>query len=509
MPEIKKILIANRGEIAVRIMRTCRELGIETVAIYSDADRTALHVRHADEAWYAGPAPAKDSYLQQDRILDIARKSGADAIHPGYGFLSENPVFAGKVADAGLIFIGPSAQAMRVMGDKTEARKTMQAAGVPIVPGTAQPLASTGEAVEVAAEVGYPVLLKAAAGGGGKGMRVVATEADMAASFTAASSEAQSAFGDGRVYIEKYIEEPRHIEIQIMADQHGNVIYLGERECSIQRRHQKVIEEAPSCIVSEEMRRKMGEAAVSAARACSYANAGTIEFLVDKNRNFYFLEMNTRLQVEHPVTEMVVGLDLVKMQIECAMGLPLALSQEEVRIAGHAIECRVYAEDPENNFLPSTGTITHLQKPDGPGIRDDSGVAEGDAISLYYDPMIAKLVAWEPTREQAIARMLRALHEYRITGVRTTIPFCAWVLEHERFRSGRFDTHFVNQEYFGREKEIFSATDELELHAAAIVAGYLFEQKTGSRSRPKTADASAGCQSPWKPRGWKQTHRTS
>ncbi len=509
MPEIKKILIANRGEIAVRVMRTCREMGIRTVAVFSEADRTALHVRQADEAWYVGPAPARDSYLQQDRILEIARKSGADAIHPGYGFLSENPVFAEKVAQAGLIFIGPSAQAMRVMGDKTEARKTMQAAGVPIVPGTAQPLASEEEAAQVAAEVGYPVLLKAAAGGGGKGMRVVASENEIASSFTAASSEALSAFGDGRVYIEKYLEEPRHIEIQIMADQHGNVIYLGERECSIQRRHQKVIEEAPSCIVSEEMRRKMGEAAVNAARACSYANAGTIEFLVDKNHDFYFLEMNTRLQVEHPVTEMVVGLDLVKLQIECAMGLPLSLKQEDVKLTGHAVECRVYAEDPENNFLPSTGTITHLEKPDGPGIRDDSGVAAGDAISLYYDPMIAKLVAWAPTREMAIERMLRALHEYRIAGVRTTIPFCAWVLQHERFRSGQFDTHFVNQEYFGHEQEIFAASDELELHAAAIVAGYLFDKKSGSTAGKSEESAQKNGKSPWQPRGWKLTHRLS
>lgn len=502
MPNISKILIANRGEIAVRILRTCREMGIESVAVYSDADEVALHTRLADACYPVGPPPVAQSYLQQEKILEIARMSGADAIHPGYGFLSENPVFAEKVEQAGLIFIGPPASAMRIMGDKTEARKAMQAAGVPIVPGTAEPLSSVEQAQKIAEKVGYPVLLKAAAGGGGKGMRVVGSQKEMASSFRAASSEAQSAFGDGRVYIEKYLEQPRHIEFQVFADQHGNAIHLGERECSIQRRHQKVIEEAPSAILDETMRRQMGEAAVKAALACGYTNAGTIEFLVDKHRHFYFLEMNTRLQVEHPVTEMATGLDLVRLQIEIARGEKLPLVQKDVRFNGHAIECRIYAEDPENNFLPSIGKITHLYKPDGPGIRDDSGVTAGDEISLYYDPLIAKLVAWGENREHAIERMRRALFEYRISGVMTTIPFCAWVIDHPRFRHADFDTHFIKEEFFDKKDQNISQLSEEELHAAAIAAAIHFENSQQKFSIPASNNTIIG--SAWRRRGWKE-----
>ncbi|MFQ5629152.1 MAG: acetyl/propionyl/methylcrotonyl-CoA carboxylase subunit alpha, partial [bacterium] len=494
-----------RGEIAVRILRTCREMGIRTVAIYSDADAAALHTRLADECCHVGASPVSESYLQQDKIIEIARAAGADAIHPGYGFLSENPVFAEKVEKAGLIFIGPPASAMRMMGDKTEARKAMQSAGVPIVPGTAEPLSTIEQAEKIAQQVGYPVLLKAAAGGGGKGMRIVAAKSEMASSFRAASSEAQSAFGDGRVYIEKYLEQPRHIEFQVLADGHGNAIHLGERECSIQRRHQKVIEEAPSAILDVTMRHEMGEAAVKAALACGYTNAGTIEFLVDKHRNFYFLEMNTRLQVEHPVTEMVTGLDLVRLQVEIAMGKKLPLQQSDLRFHGHALECRIYAEDPENNFLPSIGTITHLYKPDGPGIRDDSGITAGDEISLYYDPMIAKLVAWGENRDHAMARMRRALFEYRISGVMTTIPFCAWVLDHPRFRSADFDTHFVKDEFFDKNDQQLIELTEIELHAAAIAAALQFEKSQQKHTLP--VNGHPNNVSGWRRRGWKEIAR--
>ena len=504
MNKIRKVLIANRGEIAVRVLRTCREMGIRTVAVYSEADRTALHTRLADESYCVGPPPAGESYLQQDTILKIARQADVDAIHPGYGFLSENPVFAEKVEKTGLVFIGPPASAMRIMGDKTEARKAMQKAGVPIVPGTAEPLSSVEQATKTAAQVGYPVLLKAAAGGGGKGMRIVESEKDMASSFRSASSEAQSAFGDGRVYIEKYLEQPRHIEFQVFADQHGNAIHLGERECSIQRRHQKVIEEAPSAILDPEMRTKMGEAAVKAALACGYTNAGTIEFLVDKHRNFYFLEMNTRLQVEHPVTEMVTGLDLVRLQLDIAAGAKLPLGQQDVRLNGHALECRIYAEDPSNNFLPSIGKITHLDKPDGPGVREDSGITSGDEISLYYDPMISKLVVWADTRVHAIERMRRALSEYRILGVATTIPFCAWVIDHKRFRQADFDTHFVKEEFFDKEDQQLNSLSETELHAAAIAATIHFEETQQKFSAPLDGHTAS---SPWRQRGWKEKAR--
>ncbi|MDZ7361884.1 MAG: acetyl-CoA carboxylase biotin carboxylase subunit [candidate division KSB1 bacterium] len=500
----RKILVANRGEIAVRVMRTCRELGIRTVAVYSQADRLALHVRMADEAYEIGPPPARESYLVQEKIIDTAKRSGAEAIHPGYGFLSENAAFADAVAAAGLIFIGPSGEAMRKMGDKTAARKLMQSAGVPTVPGSKDAVDDPKQALNIAERVGFPVLIKASAGGGGKGMRLVHRAEDLMALFNSAASEARSAFGDGRVYIEKYVENPRHIEFQIIADHHGHVVHLGERECSIQRRHQKVIEESPSTLLDEKMRRQMGEAAVEAGRSCGYANAGTIEFIVDKNRNFYFLEMNTRLQVEHPVTEMVTGLDLVRLQLEIAAGGKLPFSQEQIERRGHAIECRIYAEDPENNFLPSIGKLKHLQRPGGNGIREDSGVGEGDEISIYYDPMISKLVAWGANRDEAICRMRRALREYEIAGVRTTIPFCLWVLHHPKFCSGDFDTHFVQNEF--RDIQLSASNGQLDLTAAALAA-VLHREHNAPASSNLTSASSNSSETGWKIRGWKQSLR--
>jgi len=500
----KKILIANRGEIAVRVIRTCREMGVRTVAVYSQADRLALHVRMADEAYEIGPPPARESYLVQEKIIATAKRSGAEAIHPGYGFLSENAEFADRVAAAELIFIGPSGEAMRQMGDKTAARKLMQSAGVPTVPGSKDAIDHPSEALAVAERVGFPVLIKAAAGGGGKGMRLAHRVEDLPALFQTASSEACSAFGDGRVYIEKYAENPRHIEFQIIADQHGNVVHLGERECSIQRRHQKVIEESPSARLDEKMRRQMGEAAVEAARRCGYANAGTIEFLVDKHRHFYFLEMNTRLQVEHPVTEMVTGLDLVRLQLEIAAGGKLPFTQEQIQHRGHAIECRVYAEDPENNFLPSIGKLKYLQRPGGNGVREDSGVGEGDAISIYYDPMISKLVAWGANRDEAIRRMRRALQEYEIVGVRTTIPFCLWVLQHAKFCSGDFDTHFVQNEFC--DVQLAAANGPLDLNAAALAAA-LYHESQSAHPENETFSPAHSSYRAWKARGWKQTWR--
>jgi acetyl-CoA carboxylase biotin carboxylase subunit len=500
----KKTLIANRGEIAVRVMRTCREMGIRTVAVYSQADRLALHVRMADEAYEIGGYSPRESYLVQERIIETAKRSGAEAIHPGYGFLSENAAFADAVASAGLAFIGPSGEAMRKMGDKTAARKLMQSAGVPTIPGSKEAVADPDEAMAIAKRVGFPVLIKASAGGGGKGMRLAPGAEDLPALFKTAASEARSAFGDGRVYIEKYVENPRHIEFQIMADHHGNVVHLGERECSIQRRHQKVIEESPSSLLDEKMRAQMGEAAVEAARRCGYANAGTIEFIVDKNRNFYFLEMNTRLQVEHPVTEMVAGLDLVRWQLEIAAGGKLPLRQEQVERRGHAIECRVYAEDPENDFLPSIGRLAYMQRPGGYGIREDSGVGEGDEISIYYDPMIAKLIAWGADRDEAIRRMRRALGEYEIAGVRTTIPFCLWVLNHPKFCAGDFDTHFVQSEF--RDVSLLSMDGQLDLAAAALAAVLHQEGKSPETANSLSSHANSSS-SPWKLRGWKQMQR--
>jgi acetyl-CoA carboxylase, biotin carboxylase subunit len=439
-----KVLIANRGEIAVRVMRACREMGITTVAVFSDVDRGGLHVSKADEAYLLGPASARESYLNIAKILDVARKSGAEAIHPGYGFLSENAQFARACAEAGIKFIGPPPSAMELMGSKTRARAAMQAAGVPMVPGSARGL-SIAEAETMAVQIGFPVMIKAAAGGGGKGMRLVGKPSELKSSFETAQSEALRAFNDGEIYIEKFIENPRHIEIQVLGDEHGNVVYLGERECSVQRRHQKVIEEAPSAIVDEEMRRRMGAVAVQAAKSAGYTNAGTVEFLVDGKRDFYFLEMNTRLQVEHPVTELVTGLDLVHLQLRIASGEKLPFTQEDVQLRGHAIECRIYAEDPDNNFFPSPGKITKLLRPSGPGVREDSGVYEGWTVPLDYDPMLSKLIAYAPDRLTAIARMRRALDEYFVGGIKTNLPLFRRILEHPDFIDARIDTGFLDR----------------------------------------------------------------
>lgn len=465
---IKKVLIANRGEIAVRIMRTCREMGIRTVAVFSDPDRSMPHVLDADEAYHIGAAPSRESYLAIGKIIATAKRAGADAIHPGYGFLAENALFAQAVCDAGLTFVGPAPESIKVMGDKTEARRLMIQAGVPVVPGTTDAIASVDQAEEFCSRYGFPILLKAAAGGGGKGMRTVHRSEELQSSLESARSEALSAFGDGRVYAEKYLERPRHIEFQILADEHGKIIHLGERECSVQRRHQKIIEETPSVIVDDELRSRMGEIAVQAARACNYHNAGTIEFLVDARRNFYFLEMNTRLQVEHPVTELRTGLDLVALQLQIAMGDHLPMGQEDVNFRGHAIECRIYAEDPTNRFLPSTGTIVHLKPAQGPGIREDRGVDVGGEISVYYDPMISKLIAWGMTRGEAISRMRRALREYEIMGVRTNIPLNQYVLSSPKFISGDFDTHFLDVSL--EPDVLLGTTTETERVAAAIVS---------------------------------------
>ncbi|HEY7528578.1 MAG TPA: acetyl-CoA carboxylase biotin carboxylase subunit, partial [Candidatus Deferrimicrobiaceae bacterium] len=444
----RKILIANRGEIAVRVERACREMGIRSVAVYSEVDRHALHVRCADEAYLIGPPSASESYLVIDKIIDVAKRSGAEAIHPGYGFLAENPRFAERCEREKIRLIGPSAHAMRTMGSKTIARKTVQAAGVPVVPGTVDPLATEEDVFRVAREIGFPVMLKATAGGGGKGMRLVWEEGELRSALRMAKSEAKSAFSDDSVYLERYIEQPRHVEIQLLGDRHGNYVHLCERECSIQRRHQKVIEESPSVIVTPEMRAAMGKVAIEAARSVRYEGAGTCEFLVDAKRSFYFLEMNTRLQVEHPVTEMVTGIDIVKEQIRVAAGEALSIRQEDVRQTGHAIECRVYAEDPDRNFFPCPGLITSLRTPGGPGVRDDSGVFEGFEIPIYYDPIISKLVAWGRDRAEAIARMKRALTEYVVTGVKTTIPFHIRVMNNRHFIEGNFDTNFIDKVFF-------------------------------------------------------------
>ncbi|CUT02009.1 acetyl-CoA carboxylase biotin carboxylase subunit [Candidatus Chrysopegis kryptomonas] len=442
-----RILIANRGEIAVRIIRTCKVLGIETIAIYSKVDKDKPFVAMADYAECIGEANPAETYLNMEKIIDVAKKLKADAIHPGYGFLSENDEFAKLVQDNGLIFIGPSADAIKKMGDKLEAREIAKKVGVPIVPGSESPISDIQSAIEIARKIGFPILIKAAAGGGGKGMRIVHKEEDFESAIRGAKNEAKFAFGDDRVYIEKYVEEPHHIEVQILADKFGNVIALGERECSIQRRHQKVIEETPSPIVTAELREKLFESAIKIAKAVNYENAGTIEFIVDKNRNFYFLEMNTRLQVEHPVTEMVTGIDIVAEQIKIALGNKLSFSQEDIKPRGHAIECRIYAEDPFNNFLPSTGKITLMKEPTGPWVRVDAGIEEGNEITIHYDPMISKLVVWGKDRIEAIDRMKTALSEYKIFGVKTTIPFCLWVMNNEHFRQGKYDTHFI-QNYF-------------------------------------------------------------
>jgi acetyl-CoA carboxylase biotin carboxylase subunit len=485
---IRKILIANRGEIAVRIVRACRDLNISPVAVYSEADKTAVHVGLCDEAICIGPAPSVQSYLDIQKIISAAQRTNADAIHPGYGFLAESAEFAAALAAAGLTFIGPGVEAMRVMGSKTSARSAAVAAGVPIVPGTVAPLNSLAEAEVTAKQFGYPVMLKASAGGGGKGMRLVTSPGELRSAFDNAKSEAASAFGDSAVYLEKAIERPRHIEIQLVADNHGNVVHLGERECSIQRRHQKVIEECPSPINDTSLREQMGAAAVKLARAVDYVGAGTVEFLVaDATRQFYFLEMNTRLQVEHPVTELVTGIDIVREQISVADGAPLSFTQGQVQWNGHAIECRVYAEDPENNFFPSPGQIRHLRVPNGPGIRDDSGVALNSEVSIYYDPMISKLAAWGRTRAEAIDRLRRALDEYEVGGIKTTLPFFREIVRDQAFIAGRLDTGFIA--HFNERREqaqvvAFEKAGQTQQDMVLIAAAvhYLRLQKAASPS---------------------------
>ncbi len=472
----KKVLVANRGEIAVRIIRACRELGIETVAVFSEADRNALHVRYADEAYLLGPAPSRESYLRADKILEVARKSGADGIHPGYGFLAEREDFAEKCAEMGIKFIGPKASAIAAMGDKAVARAMVIKAGVPVVPGTEGVGNMTDEELLAKApEIGFPLLIKASAGGGGKGMREVRSLEEMPHLLSSARREAESSFGDGNVYLEKLVEDARHIEFQILADTHGNVIHLGERECSIQRRHQKLLEESLSPFLTDELRAKMGNVAVKAAQAVDYTNAGTIEFLVDKDENYYFLEMNTRLQVEHPVTEMVTGVDIVAEQLRVARGRQLSYTQDEIRFTGHAIECRINAEDPFNGFIPSTGRITHLLLPTGPGVRVDTGVYPGIEITPFYDPMIAKLIVWGETRAQAILRMRRALEEYRIVGVRTNIPFHQTLMDSHRFMGGQFDTRFVEERF---SMEDAAETDGSNAEIAAILATLVAHQES-------------------------------
>ncbi|MEA3221023.1 acetyl-CoA carboxylase biotin carboxylase subunit [Immundisolibacter sp.] len=492
MPLFKKILIANRGEIACRVIRSCQRLGIATVAIYSEADRNALHVRMADEAWPVGPAPSAQSYLDIDRILEVISAAGAQAVHPGYGFLSENAEFARRLEEAGVVFIGPPQGAVRAMGDKIESKKLAVEAGVNTVPGYVGIIDTPDEAVRIAEDIGFPVMIKATAGGGGKGMRVVNRREEMAEGFRAATSEARSSFGDDRVFIEKYITRPRHIEIQVLGDRQGNIVYLGERECSIQRRHQKVIEEAPSVFLTPEVRRAMGEQAVALARAVGYHSAGTVEFIVDQERNFYFLEMNTRLQVEHPVTELVTGVDLVEQMIRIAAGEPLALRQDDVTLTGWAIEARVYAEDARRGFLPSIGRLTDYQEPTGPGIRVDSGTYEGGEISMYYDPMIAKLIAYGEDRAQATARLVDALDSYDIRGVTTNLDFLGSLLSHPRFATGDISTNFIAEEYPDGYAE--PPVDDKERELFAVIAAYVRAQQELRARHLHAGDAD----SPWK-----------
>lgn len=476
---IRRLLIANRGEIALRIMRTCREMGITSIAIFSEADRLSPHALYADEAYCVGPPPSRDSYLRADYIIELAIKHQADAIHPGYGFLSERSEFARAVEDAGLILVGPSARSMELMGNKLSAKNTVADFHIPMVPGSPGAITDPTQALKVAQDIGFPVLLKAAAGGGGKGMRVVESPTEFSEQLQRAQSEALSAFGDGAVFIEKYVSAPRHIEIQLIGDQHGNIIYLFERECSIQRRHQKLVEEAPSSCLSQDVRQAMGEAAVRVAQACGYHNAGTVEFLVDEQLNFYFLEMNTRLQVEHPVTELITGLDLVRLQIQVAEGHPLPIQQEQLRIHGHAIELRVCAEDPQRQFLPDTGILERYRRPQGPGVRVDDGFREGMEVSVHYDSMLAKLVIHAAHREEAIQRMIRAIQEYDIQGVATTLPFGLFVMQHPAFRSGNFDTGFIAQYY--HESALNTRPSDEQLFSAAVAAALHQEQAAGTQ----------------------------
>ncbi|WEK18394.1 MAG: acetyl-CoA carboxylase biotin carboxylase subunit [Candidatus Pedobacter colombiensis] len=485
---MKKILIANRGEIALRIMRSAREMGIKTVAVYSEADRQSLHVLYADEAVCIGPAPSNQSYLVGEKIIEACKLTGAEAIHPGYGFLSENAGFARLVKASGLILIGPTPEAMEIMGNKLSAKAAALKYKIPMVPGTEEAITDIEEAKLRAVEVGFPILIKAAAGGGGKGMRVVEQVADFEEQMQLAVSEAQSAFGDGSVFIERYVSSPRHIEIQVLGDTHGNIVHLFERECSIQRRHQKVIEEAPSSILTAEIRNKMGKCAVDVARSVNYVGAGTVEFILDENLDFFFLEMNTRLQVEHPVTEMITGLDLVKEQIKIARGEKLAYQQEDLEIKGHAIELRVYAEDPENNFLPDIGTLQTYKTPKGNGVRVDDGFEQGMEIPIYYDPMIAKLITYGKDREEAMERMVRAIDEYQITGIQTTLSFGKFVMQHEAFKTGKFDTHFVTK-YFNANS--LKVENEEEALMVAIFGALSFK-KQGVTKQQQVLPQSAG-----------------
>jgi len=494
-----KVLIANRGEIAVRVIRACRELGIKTVAVFSEADRESLHVLLADEAVAIGPPPATESYLVIDKLIAAARATGAAAVHPGYGFLAENAKFAQACLDAGLTFIGPPPAAIRAMGDKMAARRVALELGVPVVPGTEQPVSDDAEAVRVAERVGYPVMLKAAMGGGGKGMRLVRAPGDLAGALRGARSEAGAAFGDAAVYIERYVEEPRHIEIQVLADAHGGAVYLGERECSIQRRHQKLVEESPSPFVTPEMRRRMGEAACRVAAAVGYVNAGTVEFLVDRERNFYFLEMNTRLQVEHPVTELVTGRDLVKDQLRIAAGEKLGFGQDDVTLHGWAIECRINAEDPFASFIPSPGKVVGLRAPGGPWVRDDTGVYAGCTIPRFYDTLMAKLIVWGPDREAAIARMTRALGEYKVAGVQTTIPILERIVRHPDFAAGRLSTGFMERLLAADRPEAAGRHRKIALIAAALTA-----YERAGRPAP-TADSSR--EPATTPSAWRQALR--
>lgn len=478
---MKKILVANRGEIALRVMRTAKELGIKTVAVYSEADRNALHVRYADEAVCIGPAASSQSYLKMDTILEVCKNLGVDAIHPGYGFLSENAVFADLVAAAGITFIGPTGNAMRTMGSKIGAKQAVSKFSVPMVPGTQEALRDIEEGKKIAASIGYPVLIKASAGGGGKGMRVVEKEEEFEEQIKMAQGEARSAFGDDAVFIEKYVGSPKHIEIQILGDNFGNIVYLFERECSIQRRHQKLVEEAPSSCLTPEIRKAMGEAAVNVAKACNYTGAGTVEFLVDENLNFYFLEMNTRLQVEHPVTEQIVGLDLVKEQIRVAKGEKLGYTQDDLKIHGHAIELRVCAEDPLNNFLPDIGKLNTYKTPQGYGVRVDDSFEEGMEIPIHYDPMIAKLITFGKTREEAISRMIRAIDDYHITGIETTLQFGKYVMQHPAFVEGHFDTKFIEKHYNPEQlKPTFEHADVAALAASTLFADNKKQQSTAA-----------------------------
>ncbi|MFO7719423.1 MAG: acetyl-CoA carboxylase biotin carboxylase subunit [Gillisia sp.] len=473
---MKKILIANRGEIALRVMKTAQKMGIKTVAVFSSADRNAPHVKFADEAVCIGEAPSNESYLLGDKIIKVAKELAVDGIHPGYGFLSENADFAEKVEKNGITWIGPGSKAIRIMGSKLAAKDAVKNFGIPMVPGIDEAITDVVKAKKIANEIGFPILIKASAGGGGKGMRVVEQEKDLEDQMKRAISEAVSAFGDGAVFIEKYISSPRHIEIQILADTQGNTLHLFERECSIQRRHQKVVEEAPSVALTEEIRQKMGDAAIKVAQACDYVGAGTVEFLLDENKNFYFLEMNTRLQVEHPVTEFITGIDLVEQQIKVARGEPLAFSQEDLKISGHAVELRIYAEDPLDNFMPSVGTLERYRTPSGEGIRLDDGFEEGMEVPIYYDPMLAKLITYGKSREEAIQLMLKAISAYEIKGVMTTLPFGKFVFEHEAFRSGNFDTHFVKN-YYSADKLHSEIEEEAKIASLIALKQYLKDQE--------------------------------